>query len=89
VLNGRIYVFGGEGNPSTASGVFEENEAYDIASGTWQTDARMPTPRHGIGAATIGDRIYVPGGAIVQGFGATQAHEAFLAVAPLRRRAVR
>ena len=37
----------------------------------------MPSPRHGIGAAVVGDRIFVPGGATVQGFGASGAHEVF------------
>ncbi len=89
VANGRIFVFGGEGNPASTSGVFEQNEAYDIVTDTWQTDAPMPTPRHGIGAAVVDERIYIPGGAIVQGFGATNRHEAFIAVTPPRRRAVR
>ena len=37
----------------------------------------MVTPRHGIGPAVLGDRIYVPGGATVEGFGATGVHEFF------------
>ncbi len=89
LLDVRIYVFGGEGNAFSSTGVFEQNEAYDIASDTWRTDTAMPTPRHGIGAAVIDDRIYIPGGAILQGFGAINTNEAFIAVAPPRRRAVR
>jgi N-acetylneuraminic acid mutarotase len=89
VTGARMYVFGGEGNPFSPTGVFEQNEAYDIGSDTWRTDTAMPTPRHGIGAAVIDDRIYIPGGAILQGFGAINTNEAFIAVAPPRRRAVR
>jgi hypothetical protein len=37
----------------------------------------MPSPRHGIGAAVVGDRIWVPGGATVQGFGAVTTHDVF------------
>ena len=77
VVRGCLYVFGGEGNPSTASGVFRENEAYDPRTNTWESLAPMPVPRHGIGAAVIGDRIYLPGGATVQGFGAVATHEVY------------
>jgi len=88
-VNDRIYVFGGEGNRSSASGVFAENESFDLATETWRSEAPMPTPRHGIGAAVIDGRIYIPGGAVVQGFGAANASEAFIVVEQSRRRAVR
>jgi N-acetylneuraminic acid mutarotase len=78
VVRGCLYVFGGEGNANTPSGVFSEAEVYDPGSGTWTALAPMPSPRHGIGAAVIGDRIFVPGGASVQGFGAVGTHDAFL-----------
>ena len=42
-----------------------------------QSMPAMPIPRHGIGAAVLGDRIYVPGGATVQGFGVTPAHQVY------------
>lgn len=39
----------------------------------------MPTPRHGIGAAVIGNRIFIPGGATQQGGGTqTTVNEAFV-----------
>ena len=88
VLDGRIHVFGGEGNPATPTGVFSENESYDVASGTWRTELAMRTPRHGIGAATIGTHIYIPAGATIAGFGTSDVHESFGAESP-RRRAVR
>jgi N-acetylneuraminic acid mutarotase len=81
----RIYVFGGEGNPSTATGVFEQNESFDVVSGTWRTEEPMAVPRHGIGAVAIGNRIYIPGGAPVQGFGTTNVHDALVIDAPKRR----
>jgi hypothetical protein len=37
----------------------------------------MPTPRHGIGAAVVGERIYIPGGATLQGFGVTGVNEVY------------
>jgi N-acetylneuraminic acid mutarotase len=78
VVRGCLYVFGGEGNPTTPSGVFPQSEVYDQGANTWTTLAAMPTPRHGVGAAAVGDRIYTPGGASVQGFGAVGTNEAFL-----------
>lgn len=70
VLNGRIFVLGGEGNRAEGSaGVFPEVEAYDPASDTWEVLEPMALPRHGMGAAALGGRIYVPGGGIRQAFG--------------------
>ena len=43
---------------------------------TWQPHPPMPTPKHGIWAAVIGNTIYLPGGATAQGFSATTSHEA-------------
>jgi N-acetylneuraminic acid mutarotase len=76
-LNGRIYVFGGEGNSAAANGVFDTSEAYDPVANSWATLAVMRTPRHGMGAAAVGNVLYVPGGATLQGFGATTTNESF------------
>jgi N-acetylneuraminic acid mutarotase len=35
VHGGKLYVFGGEGHPVNASGVFAEVEAYDLATDSW------------------------------------------------------
>ena len=77
VVRGCLYVFGGEGNTASPSGTFPQNEAYDPRNDTWQVMPAMPIPRHGIGAAVLGERILVPGGATVQGFGVTPAHQAY------------
>lgn len=77
LLHGRIFVFGGEGNPASESGVFSEVEAYDPATDTWHTYPSMTIPRHGFGAATLGERIYLPGGGTAQGFGSVDAHTVF------------
>jgi hypothetical protein len=74
---GKIYVFGGEGAPYEG-GVFPEVEELDPLNGTWRFVARMPTPRHGIQAVTVGDRIYVPIGADQQGFFNTDVFEVFI-----------
>ena len=77
VLAGRIFLFGGE---ETAR-VFAENEVYDPTTDSWTTMAPMPTPRHGTGAATVGDTIYIPGGGLTVGGSAPSSmNEAFTLV---------
>ena len=63
VLDGHIYVFGGEGQ----RGTFDETESYNPATDSWEQLAPMPTARHGLGAATIGRTIYVVAGGISPG----------------------
>ncbi len=75
VLDGRLFVFGGEGNSSSPFGTFEEVEAYDPVTDTWQSLTPMPTPRHGIGAGALDGLIFIPGGSPVEGFGVTDVHE--------------
>jgi N-acetylneuraminic acid mutarotase len=75
-LDGRIYVFGGEGAPGN-QGVFPHVSGYDAATDAWTALPDMPIPRHGTGAAAINGVIYVPGGATKAGFGAVDTHEAF------------
>jgi N-acetylneuraminic acid mutarotase len=58
VLDGRIFVFGGE----APMGTFDQVEGYDPATDRWTTWAPMPTPRHGLGAAAVGGRIFVISG---------------------------
>lgn len=77
LLRGRIYVFGGEGNPNDPSGVFSEVEVYDPRTDSWESLPAMQTARHGYGAATVGDRIYLPGGAVREGFGPETTHTVF------------
>jgi N-acetylneuraminic acid mutarotase len=68
VVNNRLYVFGGEGNAdNTSLGTFNQVEFYDPARDAWTELAPMPLPRHAIGAGVVGNRIYLPGGSIVQG----------------------
>lgn len=38
----------------------------------------MQTGRHGISAAVFGNSIYLPGGATLQGFGATTVNDAYV-----------
>ena len=62
----------------TQGAVFGQMESYDPKTDTWQSHAPMLTPRHAVGATTIGDVIYVAGGGAVTG-GSVQSsvHEAF------------
>ena len=84
VYRGHFYAMGGEGGVLLPGGVprqakvFGQMESYDPASDTWQQHAPMPTPRHAVGAALIGDWIYVAGGGAVLGGSVQSAvHEAF------------
>jgi N-acetylneuraminic acid mutarotase len=78
VVDGKIYVVGGEGNGAAASGVFPQVEEYDPATDTWTSRGEMLTPRHGMGAAGFDGGLYVPGGATTQGFGAVATAEIFV-----------
>lgn len=77
VVGKCLYTFGGEGNPNDPNGVFAENEVYDPDTDTWDSLTPMPAPRHGLGAAAIGTRIFLPGGANVKGVGAVATHHVF------------
>lgn len=77
-LRGRLFAIGGEGNPADRFGIFPQTEAYDPSTDRWESLPDMLTPRHGIGAAALRGRIYVPGGATIQGFAASAAHDILL-----------
>lgn len=53
--DGFVYTIGG----AFSAGVVER---YDPMADTWSRRARLPTPRHGLGAAAIDGLIYVVGG---------------------------
>ena len=73
VLNGKIYAFGGEYFSPRPGGVFAEAWEYDPDADTWRAVAAMPRRRHGLGAVTLGDAIYVVGGAAKVGGEETSA----------------
>ena len=82
-IGGRFYVVGGRGSPkaSTAHKACIDDqhlvEVYDPATDRWQSLPPMPDPRHGIFAGVIGSTIYLPGGGVRQGLGATNVNSAF------------
>lgn len=59
---GRLYVFGGETVRRFSSRTFEEAERFDPGTGRWELLPPMPTARHGLGAASLGEAIYVVSG---------------------------
>jgi len=59
---GRLYVFGGETVRRFSSKTFDEAERFDPATGRWERLPPMPTARHGLGAASFGEAIYVLSG---------------------------
>jgi N-acetylneuraminic acid mutarotase len=67
VLGGELYVFGGEGNPATPTGLYSEVEAFNPITNDWKRFELMPLPRHSLVTAAIGNRIYLPGGATTRG----------------------
>ncbi len=77
-LGTGIYVFGGEGNPGDPKGIFPLTERYDCKTDSWEARMDMLAPRHGIGAAALGDFIFIPGGSTVEGFGTSGANTGFL-----------
>jgi N-acetylneuraminic acid mutarotase len=83
VLKDRFWAMGGETGRienNTLTGIVHgQMESYDPVTDTWQHHAPMPTPRHGLGAVTLGNRIHVAGGGpVVGGMIQTSTHEAFL-----------
>ncbi|GKT43446.1 Kelch-like protein terF [Colletotrichum spaethianum] len=67
-VNGKVYVFGGEGNPAAGTnGIFNETEVFDAKTESWKRLAPMPLPRHGGSAVAIGGGIYLPGGGLREG----------------------
>ncbi len=65
-VGSKMYTFGGEGDQDSASGVFDQSEAYDVKQQQWTELPAMAVPRHGTHAAAVGGRVYIPGGGLQQ-----------------------
>lgn len=61
-IKGQLYVFGGE-YFDNGGRVHPEVWRYDPKTDAWTSAPPMPTPRHGLGAVTFGDTIWLVGGA--------------------------
>lgn len=62
----RIHVTGGE-TFGAARTTYRDHYVYDPATSTWSVAADMPTARHGLASAAVGDRFYAIGGGRVAG----------------------
>jgi len=69
---GRIYVVGGEHRDSHMDAVFRDVEAFDPATNEWFRLPPMPTARHGVNVALLGNRLHVIGGHVA--FSGTGGH---------------
>ena len=78
VIGKKIYVFGGEGNAQSETGVFDQVEAYDTVRDRWVKAGRMRLPRHGTYAASVNSKIYVPGGGVSQSGAPVSDFDAFV-----------
>ncbi|GAQ42248.1 galactose oxidase [Aspergillus tubingensis] len=63
-VDGKFYIFGGEGNRGSNTGVYNRTEMFDVASEQWIKLMPMAVPRHGTQAAVAGGCIYIPGGGL-------------------------
>jgi N-acetylneuraminic acid mutarotase len=77
VIDDVLYTAGGEGDPTTASGVFDEVESYSPDTQTWTSHGPMIDPKHGVGGAVWDGALYLCGGANVEGFGAIATTSVF------------
>ena len=53
-----IVIYGGEDPGKSSTGTVEETERYDPRSNVWSRLPDMRTPRHGLGGAVVGRRVY-------------------------------
>jgi hypothetical protein len=71
---GYVYVFGGE-TGGQVSKTFDEAERFDPRTNTWESLPPMPTARHGLGAAAVGNAIFVISGGPRPGLAFSGANE--------------
>ena len=76
-VGASLIAFGGEGNPNASNGIFPQVEAYNAEFEEWTRLEPMAVPRHGIGIGVVGNAMFVPGGAVFEGYGATGQSDFF------------
>ena len=72
--DGRIVVFGGE-ELSPGGETIREVELYDPRRRRWAKLPDMRTPRHGLGGAALGNRVFAVEGGVVPGLSLSRAIE--------------
>ena len=72
---GAVYAFGGEAFDGGDARTFDDAERFDPSTNGWERLSPMPTSRHGLGAAAIGDAIYVVAGGPDAGFAFSDVNE--------------
>ncbi len=72
VFDDLFVVVGGE----QPAGTFSEVEGFDPASSRWLSLSPLPTPRHGLAAAVLGNTLYAIGGGKRPGLSVSGANEA-------------
>jgi N-acetylneuraminic acid mutarotase len=81
-VGNEIYVFGGEGNPNSTTGIFPQVEGYNTVTDSWESLDDMKIPRHGTYAASVGGKVYIPGGGLQEDSGndnhSTRDFDAFI-----------
>lgn len=86
---GKIYAFGGFVLPASGPAAWQPTDQafeYDPATDNWKALAPMPTKRGAAGAASVGDKLYVIGGASMlpnskeQSIHPTRAHRSMTTV---------
>ena len=65
-VGNKVYTFGGEGNPNSINGLFNDTEAFDTTTQQWTKLVPMAVPRHGTHAVAVGNKVYIPGGGLQQ-----------------------
>lgn len=61
VVDGKIYLIGGDGHSTQATNIVE---VYDPATDTWETKSPMPTSRQVATTSEVNGKIYVIGGVV-------------------------
>ena len=73
--DGRIIVFGGEDFAGSGTSTIEEVELFDPRTRRWSRLPDMRTPRHGLGGAALGNRVFALEGGPSPGFAFSDALE--------------
>ncbi|KAJ8077278.1 hypothetical protein PM082_001707 [Marasmius tenuissimus] len=79
-IGGKIFTFGGEGSTALLgpTGVYNNTEVYDTVRDSWEVLSPMAVPRHGTGATSVGDEIYMPGGGVLRSAGPVDVNDVFI-----------